>query len=161
MMNNNSLKEQRERLVADIDEVKGKAENRRRINSIFYSTLILMGIRLSAGAAAAGFYDEARIAGILALVAAASVTVESAFKFGDKRDFFRIIASEYNNLQIALQYRVDTEPKFQLVVDKFQIVNATLAKSVPRGKGMEATKLLYEDLDRRGVLPVPELSGTQ
>ena len=39
------------------------------------------------------------------------------------------------------------------------VVNATAAKSLPRGKGMEATKLLYENLDSKGILPVPEISS--
>lgn len=158
-MSNDSLKERRERLIGEIANAREKQGKKRRINSVIYTILILVGIALSVGAALAGFLDAARIAGILALLAAASVSVESAFKFGDKRDFFRIIASEYNNLQVALKYRVDTEQKFQLIVDKFQIVNATSAKSLPRGKGMEATKSLYENLDRKGVLPVPEISG--
>ena len=158
-MSNDHLREQKERLIKEIANVSEKHGKKRRINSICYTILILMSIALSAGAALAGFLDVARLAGILALLAAASVSVESAFKFGEKRDFFRIITSEYNNLQVTLKYRVDTEQKFQLIVDKFQIVNATAAKSLPRGKGMQATKSLYENLDRKGVLPVPEISG--
>ncbi len=160
-MSNDSLEEQKGRLIGDINNLMVKAGKKRRVNSIVYTMLILVGIGFSVGAALAGFLDAGRIAGILALLAAASVSVESAFRFGEKRDFFRIIASEYSNLQVALKYRVDTEQKFRLIVDKFQIVNATSAKSVPRGKGMQATKVLYESLDSKGVLPVPEISGIE
>jgi len=158
-MSNESLEEKKERLITEIENVKQKAGKKRRINSIVYSTLTLMGIGLSVGAALAGFLLAPQIAGTLALLVAASVSVESAFKFGEKRDFLRIIASEYNNLQITLKYRVDTQQNFQLIVDKYQIMNATAAKSLPRGKGMEATKLLYENLDSKGILPVPEISS--
>jgi hypothetical protein len=36
-------------------------------------------------------------------------------------------------------------------------VIATAAKSLPRGQGMETVKKLYEDLDRKGILLVPEV----
>ncbi len=83
-MSNDRLKEQKERLIKEIANVSEKQGKKRRINSIAYTILVLMGIALSAGAALAGFIDAARIAGILALLAAASVSVESAFKFGEK-----------------------------------------------------------------------------
>jgi len=159
-MSNNSLEEKKKRLIGEIENSKRKQDKRRRVSSIVYSSLILVGIGLSAGAALAGLLvKDPQISGGMALLAGILVSVESAFKFGEKRDFFRVIASEYHNLQIALKFRVDSEQKLQLIVDKFQIVNTTSAKAVPRGKGMQATKLLYEGLDQKGILPVPEIPG--
>jgi len=159
-MSNDSLEEKKKRLIGEIENLKRKGEKKRRVNSIIYSSLILIGIGLSAGAGLAGFLaNDPKIPGVMALLAGILVSVESVFKFGEKRDFFRVVASEYYNLQVALRYRVDSEQKLRLIVDKFQIVNATSAKGVPRGKGMQATKLLYEGLDQKGILPVPEIPG--
>ena len=158
-MSDTSLDKKKAALIGKVDEAMVKAEKKRLINSVVYTVLVLAGIGLSVGAAVSGFLDVAKVAGILAVVAAASVSVESAFKFGEKRDFFRIVSNEYQNLKVALEFRVNNEQDFQLIVDKFQIVNATLAKSMPRGKGMDETKSLYENLDRQGILPVPEVSS--
>lgn len=59
----------------------------------------------------------------------------------------------------SAQFRVSTEDEFELDVEKFQVVIVTAAKSLPRGHGMETAKKLYEDLDRKGILPVPELEA--
>ena len=159
-MSNDSLAEKKKRLIAEVENLRIKKNSKRRTNEIIYYILVVAGIAFSAAAAVAGFSNIAHMAGVMAVIAATLVSVESAFKFGEKRGFFRIIANEYRNLETTLKYKVDSEQKFQLIVDKFQIVNARAAKTVPRGKGMQATKVLYEELDRKGILLVPEITST-
>ena len=162
-MTENTLEEKKNRLLGDIDGRRKKQEKRRRNNRGIFNTLVIGGILLSLGAAIAGFSGMAggaQAAAILALLAGASITLESAFKFGEKADFYRILVGEFDNLRIALRYAVDTEEKLELIVKKFQTAITVTARSLPRGQGMSAVKTLYEELDRHGILVVPEVEAT-
>ena len=85
-MSENTLEEKKNRLLGDIDERRKKQERRRRNNRGIFNALVIGGILLSLGAAIAGFSGMAggaQAAAILALLAGASITLESAFKFGE------------------------------------------------------------------------------
>jgi len=158
-MNDKTLEQRKNELVEDIENLRRKFHKSKRKHVTTYSSLIGSGIGLSAAAAIVGFLDIGPISGIIPLIVGALISLESALKFGEKGEFYRVLVTECENLKIALKYRVDTEDKLQLIVKKFQIVVTTSARSLPRGQGMQAVKALYEDLDREGILLVPELEG--
>ena len=157
-MNASDLDEKKKALVKEIQELGEKQEKKRRVNARMYYLLVLLGFGLSIGAVVLGFLEEGQTSAILVMLIAVPAGLERAFKFGEKRDFHRILVSECHNLRIALNFSVDTEEKLQMIVGKFQSVMATSAKSLPRGQGMQAVKTLYEELDNKGKVPVsPEL----
>jgi hypothetical protein len=155
-MDDKTLERKKSDLVEDIDNSKKEYEDKKKKNEVVYYSLIGQGIIFSAGATIFGLLDLGIIASIMALIVAISVSIESSIKFGEKGSFYRILTCECKNLKLALKYRVNNEKNFQLIVDKFQTVVETSAKSLPRGQGMQSVKTLYEDLDRNGILIVPE-----
>ena len=158
-MSANTLDEKKKALVKEIDGFSEKQERKRRATARMYSFLVALGFGLSIAAVVTGFVLTGdKISPILIILVGIPVGLERAFKFGEKRDFHRILVSEFYNLKVTLQYSVDTEEKFQTVLGKFQSVVARAAKSVPRGQGMQAVKTLYEELDSKGIVPVsPDL----
>lgn len=158
-MNGKDLEQRIGELTRDIAELREKHGKHRQRNTIIYSVLILIGIALSATAAMYGFYgtNPSYIPSIMAILVGVSISLESAFKFGEKEAFYRILVGECDNLMIALKYRVDNEQKLQTMVKKYQVVVDISARSIPRGEGMQSVKTMYEDLDRQGIIPVPEL----
>ena len=157
-MNTMILDQRKGDLSEEIEQSKTQYEKRRKRSTVIANTLVVAMIGLSTLAAILGFTDSGQVSGIVALIVSALIPLESAFKFQEKSSFYRILVSEYQNLLVALEYRVNTEAEFDLIVDKFQVVIDTAAKSLPRGQGMETVKQLYENLDRKGILPVPELN---
>lgn len=81
--------------------------------------------------------------------------MERAFRYGEKRDFHRVLASECYNLEIALNYAVADEDKFRIILEKFTSLINRAAKELPKGQGMNAVKSLYEELDSKGIVAVP------
>jgi len=167
-MSNNSLEEKKNKLVQDIERLRAEQENKRAVNARTHRALVIAGFGLSIAAAVIGFATAGIgsappmvpriISPILVILVGIPVGMERAFKFGEKRDFHRILASEYYNLEIALNYAVDDEDKFRIILDKFTSVIARSAKSLPRGQGMQAVKVLYEELDSKGIIAVsPDL----
>ena len=163
-MNVSNLEQKKKALIKDIDDLGEKQEKKRRATARMYFFLVAVGLGLSIAAVVTGFtptvavIDNTSISPILIILVGIPVGLERAFKFGEKRDFYRILVSEYYNLKIALNYSVDTEDKFRIILGKFQSVVARSAKSVPRGQGMQAVKTLYEELDSKGTVPVsPDL----
>jgi len=106
----------------------------------------------------AGFVGigDGSVSALLVILLTIPAGLENAFKYGEKRDFHRILVSECYNLKTALTYCVNTEPEFQVIVNKFQELVVKSAKSLPRGKGMQAVKELYENLDSKGTVSVPQ-----
>ena len=155
-MNTSSLDEKKKQLLKEIEDLREKQEKKRRTNVNMYYLLVLLGFGLSIGAVVLGFLEVemGRISAILVMLIAIPAGLENAFKFGEKRDFHRILVSECYNLRIALNFAVDTEEKLQVIVGKFQSLVITSAKSLPRGQGMQAVKRLYEELDSKGTVPV-------
>lgn len=156
-MNTMSLDQRKVDLSDRIEQSKTRYGRQRTRSTVTAHSLVIATIGLSTLAAILGFTNSGQASSILALIVGALIPLESAFKFQEKSSFYRILVSECNNLILTLQFRVDTEDEFELVVEKFQVVIATAAKSLPRGQGMETVKKLYEALDRKGILPVPEL----
>ena len=167
-MSNNSLEEKEKFLVQDIERLREEQENKRAVNARKHKALVMAGFGLSIAAAVIGFMT-AGIDGasqivppitspVLVILVGIPVGMERAFKFGEKRDFHRVLASECHNLEIALNYAVDNEDKFKIILDKFTSVIARSAKALPKGQGMNAVKLLYEELDSKGIIVVsPDL----
>ncbi|MCH8090353.1 MAG: hypothetical protein IH955_10115 [Chloroflexi bacterium] len=88
--------------------------------------------------------------------------LESAFKFQERADFYRVLRSEAANLIAATRYVVKTDNEFRSMVRKYQSLNFRTATAVPKGQGMQAIKLFYEDLDNQGIIEVPrELLSTE
>ena len=156
-MANDSLEKKKKWLFGDIGTRRAEVERKRRTNRILYNLLVAASIVLSFGATAAAFLGTGVAAGILPLIVALAIGMESAFKFGEKADFFRVLVAEFDNLKVALVYVVDNDEKLDLIVKKFQTTIERAAQAVPRGQGMQAVKTLYEDLDRHGILMVPQL----
>lgn len=156
-MNTMTLDQRKTELSEEIEPRRTRYETQRKRSTVVAHTLVMATISLSTLAAILGFINLGQVSGIVALIVGALIPLESAFKFQEKSSFYRILVSECNNLLITLQFRVDSEAEFELVVEKFQVVIATAAKSLPRGQGMETVKKLYEDLDRKGILLVPEV----
>ena len=154
-MNANELKSRKELLLIEIQNLRKKQEKKRLINARVHYLLVILGFGLSIGAVAFGFLEMGSISAILVIFIAIPAGLENAFKFGEKRDFHRIIVSECHNLRIALTFSIDTEDKLQMIVGKLQSLVNTSAKSLPRGQGMQAVKRLYETLDSKGTVHVP------
>ena len=160
-MTNGTLDQRKKSLSEDIEGLRIKFNRLKVRHEFTYYFLIGLGIGLSLLAAILGLFDLGIIAGIMALIVGAAVSFESSFKFGEKWDFYRILVNECENLKIALKYRVYTDKNFDLLVNKFQVVVNASAKSLPRGKGMQEVKKLYENLDREGILDVPEVEDKE
>ena len=157
-MNASNLDQKKKELVKEIQDLGERQEKKRQVNGRMYYLLVLLGFGLSIGAVVLGFLEVGRISAILVMLIAIPAGLENAFKFGEKRDFHRILVGECYNLRIALNFSVDNEEKLLMIVGKFQSVVTTSAKSLPRGQGMQAVKRLYEELDNKGTVPVsPEL----
>ena len=157
-MNTSNFDEKKRALAQEIQELGKKQEKKRQANLRLYYLLVLLGFGLSIGAAICGYFEIGKTSAILVMLLAIPTGVEKSFKFGEKRDFHRVLVSECRNLKIALDFSVDGEEKLQIIVAKFQSVITTSAKSLPKGQGMQAVKSLYEELDSKGIIPVsPEL----
>jgi len=156
-MNANTLDEKKKALIKEIDGFGEKQERKRRATARMYSFLVALGFGLSIAAVVTGFVPPGvNISPILVILVGIPVGLERAFRFGEKRDFHRVLVSECYNLKVTLHYSVDTEEKFQTILGKFQSVVARAAKSVPRGQGMQAIKTLYEELDSKGIVSVSQ-----
>ncbi len=156
-MPNTALEERKINLVQDIEKYRERFHKSRRKHSILYYVLVVSGIGLSALAGAGSFTDYSSISGIIPFLVTVSISLETAFNFGEKNHFYRVLVRECENLKIALRYRVDDDDKLKLILEKFQVVIDRSARSLPRGQGMNSVKTLYEDLDRKGILIVPEI----
>ena len=159
-MNDTALDAKKRQLVADIEELNARQERKRKSAAMMYTLVIVLGFALSIAAVVLGFIgiERSEILSILVILLAVPAGLESAFKFGEKRDFYRVLVSESYNLKTTLNYSVSTEKEFKIIVNKFKDLVAYAAKSLPRGQGMQAVKTLYEDLDRRGIVKVsPDL----
>ncbi len=164
-MSNNSLDEKKRKLVQDIEKLRVEQESKRAVNARKQKALVISGFALSIAAAVTGFVTAGTagtaqvvppiVPPILVILVGIPVGMERAFRYGEKKDFHRMLASECYNLEIALNYAVVDEDKFRIILEKFTSLINRAAKELPKGQGMNAVKSLYEELDSKGIVAVP------
>jgi len=134
---------------------KRRKRNRNWANSLLVLTILVAFVALGGGIAAGEMKN-----GIIPAIAGGSIVllrlIDRSFPWSERADFFRILAFECKNLVVALKLKkVDLE-RFNIVVEKYNQMNKRAAMKVPRGQGMQVVKELYEDMDRRGFIEVPQ-----
>jgi len=105
-----------------------------------HSALIVLGILLGLAVTAAGFLGYGIIAGLLGLGVTLFVSLQNAFNFSDKADFYRVIHNESKILRDRLRYKVDSSEDFVALIDAFGMLRRHASEKIPKGKGIEVVK---------------------
>jgi hypothetical protein len=131
------------RLRQEIDSYLSVHQRRHGKNYFINAGLVAIGILLAVGVTAAGFFNYGVIAGVLGLFITLLLGFQNAFYFGEKAEFYRVVATEAENLRSALDYRVRTDADFQEILAAFLTLRKHTATNLPKGKGMEVVREIY------------------
>lgn len=142
----------RQAVAADVEHLKGALSDYRRImwrrHSLDYgwnATLVTAGILLAVSVTAAGVFDQAKLAGVLGLAITVVVGLQSAFAFEEKAEFYRLAATEADNLFSRLTIGTKSEAELEKLHEQFLTLRNATAAHLPRGKGMEIVRDLYKN----------------
>lgn len=135
-----------EELYESLEQFKDSQMQRHRGNYRAGVLLVGFGLCGSVAVSAAGFLNYGVAAGLIGLVVALCIGLQSAYSFGEKAEFQRIMATEGDNLLLRLRVDVKSPADFESVVKEFLVLRTFAAKSIPRGKGMEAVHDMAKEL---------------
>ncbi len=138
--------EKMRKLREEIEQFHALFQLRHRQNYHLNWVLILVGLLLSAGVTIAGMLNYGVIAAIMGVGIGLLIGIQNAFPFSEKADFYRLVMSESWNLKTTLEYKVETNRQFTIVLNKFMKLRDHAAASLPKGQGMDAVRKMYEDL---------------
>jgi hypothetical protein len=131
------------KLREEIEAYLAVHQRRHSKNYVINAAFIAMGILLAVGVTAAGFFNYGVIAGVLGLFITLFLALQNAFYFGEKAEFYRVVATEAENLRSALAFRVRDGEEFQTIVEAFLTLRKNTATNLPKGKGMEVVREIY------------------
>jgi pyruvate/2-oxoglutarate dehydrogenase complex dihydrolipoamide acyltransferase (E2) component len=128
------------RLEKQIEDFKSsfwkQYKRTRRINN----ALVGAGIFLGACVTLAGFLEYGIVAGIGGVAITTLIYLQNAFNFAERANFYLVIHEEAKVLRDRLRYKVSSAADLGAVVDALGDLRLRAAKSIPKGKGMEAVK---------------------
>jgi hypothetical protein len=136
-------KQQANDLNEEIANFHSTYSSRHGKNFFINVALVLLGILLAVGVTAAGFFEKGKLAGILGLLLTLFIALQNAFYFNEKAEFYRLVATEADNLRYLLKFKVQTQSELHSVLDAFMTLKKYAATNLPRGKGMEVVKEMY------------------
>jgi hypothetical protein len=125
------------------EQIKGFLEYYWRLHrksSLMNSAVIVLGILLGLAVTAAGFLGHGMVAGLLGLAVTLFISLQHAFNFSDKAEFYSVIHSRAKILRDRLRYKVHSRKEFEDVVDSFGVLRKHAAENVPKGKGIDVVK---------------------
>ena len=96
----------------------------------------VLGILLGAAVTAAGFFDQAKLAGVIGIVLTALISLQDTFNFSEKSAFHARIQAQGKALRDRLRYLVDDEAEFIKAFDSYEALRLTAAEQAPKGKGI-------------------------
>lgn len=117
---------------------------RLHINSSWMSSgLVVLGIFLGLAVTGAGFLGYGIVAGFLGLAVTLFISLQNAFNFSEKAEFYRVIHNEAKILRDRLRYKVYCKEELEGIVDSFASLRRRAAEKLPRGKGIEVVKEIH------------------
>jgi hypothetical protein len=134
------------RLANDIDSFRQTYLRRQQATFWTNAAFILIGLFLSAGVSLASFYGKGDIVPLLGMSIFLLIGVQNAFPMGDKAEFYRLLVHESMNLLSDISF-AKAEDDLRLINQRFQILRKHAATALPRGRGMETVKDMYNELN--------------
>ncbi|MFN6566569.1 hypothetical protein [Dendronalium sp. ChiSLP03b] len=110
------------------------------------NAMITFGIFLGLSVTATGFLGYGVASGIFGLIITLFISLQNAFNFAEKAEFYRVIHAEAKILRDRLRYKVHSSTDFDAIVDSLIILRRQAEKDIPKGKGMEVVKDIYVKL---------------
>jgi hypothetical protein len=122
-------------ILTEIKTFSEQCEARFRFNNKWDVLLTAGGILLGVGVVAAGVYNQPQLASILGAFITAVVSVQRAFPFGQRAQFYRALMGQAANLRTDVNNNLTTEA---VAANTLKSLRLDFAQQLPRG-GAAAT----------------------
>ena len=142
------LEQKKQKLTGEIREFVVTYQKRHRGNFHLNWILIVVGLLLSAGVTIFGMLNQGVVAAVLGVCIGLLIGMQNAFPLGEKAEFYRLMVVEGQNLISILDYEVNTDKDFASIEKQFRKLRSHAASDLPKGKGMDAVKEMYQDLSK-------------
>ncbi len=142
------LEQKKQKLTGEIHDFVTIYQNRHRGNFHLNWILIVVSLLLSAGVTIFGMLNQGMVAAVLGVCIGFLIGMQNAFPLGEKAEFYRLMVVEGQNLISMLDYEVNTDKDFASIEKQFRKLRSHAASDLPKGKGMDAIKEIYQDLSK-------------
>jgi hypothetical protein len=124
-------------LSAEIQTFRDLCAKRYFFNNNFDVALTVIGVSLGVAVVAAGVYRESELGAILGAVVTGIVSVQRAFPFTQRAQFYRSLVGQSENLKSSLDYSLITIADAVKVLETLRL---DFAQQLPRGTTSDAPK---------------------
>jgi len=146
-MNGEAVSHKIVNLKTEVDVFLATYQTRHGQNYRWNAVLVFAGIALSLGATVAGgIFNYGKLAGIFGIGVTFVIAIQNAYTPGEKAEFYRVVATEAENLKSTMTYGLDTDQGFQRAARKLQLLRMNAATRLPRGGGMDVVSRMSKDL---------------
>jgi hypothetical protein len=137
------------KLREEIDELRKTYYLRHKGNYRTSWLLILFGIIGSISVSGFALLGYAKLAGVMGLLVALCISLQTAFALGERAQFQRIIYTEAENLITRLNIRAHDADGLSKVSEELELLRKSAAENIPRGEGMGAVQKLTSELEAK------------
>jgi hypothetical protein len=122
-------------LLQELDDFRKLCDRRYLFNSRADNCLNLLGLLISIGIVAAGVYKKSEYAALLGGVMTAIVSAQRAFPFNQRWNFYRLLASQAENLLTEAKNGVVA---IEQAIATMKALRLDFAQQIPRGSSFRS-----------------------